>query len=68
VARLNATLNDAFKMRLYTAQRGCGVFLMRWQDVDLETAWWEIPGAFTKNGEVHRVPLVAAAIGLLKKR
>jgi integrase len=68
LARLNATLNDAFKMRFYTAQRGGEVFLMRWQDVDLETAWWEIPGMFTKNGEVHRVPLVAAAVELLKKR
>jgi integrase len=67
-ARLNATLNDAFKMRFYTAQRGCEVFLMRWEDVDLETAWWEIPGMFTKNGEVHRVPLVVAAVELLKGR
>jgi diguanylate cyclase (GGDEF)-like protein/PAS domain S-box-containing protein len=30
LARLNATLNDAFKMRFYTAQRGGEVFLMRW--------------------------------------
>lgn len=68
LARLNATLNDAFKMRFYTAQRGCEVFLMRWEDVDLEAAWWEIPGMFTKNGETHRVPLVAAAVELLKNR
>jgi integrase len=68
LARLNATLNDAFKMRFYTAQRGGEVFLMRWPDVDLATAWWEIPGMFTKNGEIHRVPLVAAAVELLKNR
>ena len=61
-------MNDAFKMRFYTAQRGCEVFLLQWQDVDLDAAWWEIPGMFTKNGEVHRVPLVAEAVELLKKR
>jgi integrase len=68
VARLNATLNDAFRMRFYTAQRGGEVFTMRWPDVDLERGWWEIPGDFTKNGEVHRVPLVAPAVELLKAR
>lgn len=68
VARLNATLNDAFRMRFYTAQRGGEVFTMRWADVDLQAGWWEIPGEFTKNGEVHRVPLVAPAVELLKAR
>jgi integrase len=68
VARLNATLNDAFRMRFYTGQRGGEVFMMRWSDIDLETGWWEIPGQFTKNGEIHRVPLVAAAVEMLRER
>jgi integrase len=68
LARLDATLNGAFKMRFYTAQRGYEVFLMRGQDVGLDAAWWDIPGRFTKNGEVHRVPLVTAVVELLKKR
>jgi integrase len=68
VARLNATLNDAFKMRFYTSQRGGEVFRMRWADLDLETAWWEIPREHTKNGELHRVPLVPAAVELLRER
>jgi integrase len=68
VARLNATLNDAFKMRIYTGQRGGEVFRMRWQDLDLDAAWWGIPGEFTKNGEFHRVPLIPAAVDLLKGR
>jgi integrase len=68
VARLNATLNDAFRMRIYTGQRGGEIFRMRWQDLDLDTAWWEIPGEHTKNGEFHRVPLIADAVDLLKAR
>jgi integrase len=68
IARLNCTLNDAFRMRIVTAQRGGEVFRMRWQDVDLESGWWEIPAAFTKNGEIHRVPLTPIAVAILKAR
>jgi integrase len=68
LARLNSTLNDAFRMRIVTAQRGGEVFRMRWQDVDLESGWWEIPPAFTKNGEIHRVPLTPIAVAILKAR
>jgi integrase len=59
-------LADAIKMRLLTAQRGGEVIKMRWQDVDLETGWWTIPGEVAKNGRAHRVPLVRDAITLIK--
>jgi integrase len=39
---------------------------MRWADIDLHSGWWTIPGTDTKNGEPHRVPLVAAAIEIIK--
>lgn len=68
LARLNATLNDGFRMRFYTMQRGAEVFAMRWPDVDLVDGWWEIPGQYTKNGQLHRVPLSTAAIELLARR
>jgi integrase len=69
VARLNATLNDAFRMDFYTMQRGAAeVCTMRWPDVDLVDGWWEIPGLYTKNGQLHRVPLSTAAVGLLARR
>jgi integrase len=68
IARLNRTLNDAFRMRFYTAQRGGEVFRMRWEDVDLDGGWWVIPGEHTKNHEIHGVPLVPDAVELLKAR
>lgn len=68
VARLNATLNDAFRMRIYTGQRGGEVFRVRWQDLDLNTGWSSIPGEFTKNREFHRVPLIPTAVDLLNDR
>jgi integrase len=68
LARLNATLNDAFRMRFYTMQRGVEVFTMRWTDVDLVDGWWEIPPKYTKNNQIHRVPLACAAVQLLARR
>ena len=56
------------KLRLLTAQRGGEVALMRWQDLDLRSRWWTIPGAFTKNGEPHRVPLVDRAVAIIRAR
>jgi integrase len=56
----------AIKMRLLTAQRGGEVIKMRWRDVDLQKGWWTIPGEFAKNGQAHRVPLVAEAVAIIK--
>jgi integrase len=56
------------KMRILTAQRGGEVGHMRWQDLDLESGWWTIPGIHTKNGEAHRVFLVKEAVALIKEQ
>lgn len=56
------------KVRLLTAQRGGEVGRMRWRDVDLGSGWWTIPGGDTKNGEAHRVPLVADAAAIIQKQ
>ena len=58
-----------FKIRLLTAQRGGEVAKMRWQDLELEseTPTWTIPGDFSKNGKMHRVPLSEPAVKILKQ-
>jgi integrase len=56
----------AIKIRLLTAQRGGEVIKMRWKDLDLDAAWWTIPGEHAKNGRAHRVPLVPEAIAIIK--
>ena len=58
ICPINETHAALLKLRLLTAQRGGEVALMRWRDLDLKDGWWTIPGAFTKNGKPHRVPLV----------
>jgi integrase len=66
--RLVPALNDAFQVMLLTAQRCGEVCRMRWEDLDLKAGWWSIPGAFTKNGADHRVPLSRPALDILKRR
>ena len=60
------TIAALLKVRIFTAQRGGEVGRMRWQDLDLESGWWTIPGLHTKNGEAHRVFLVKQAVALIK--
>lgn len=55
---VSPALAALLKVRLLTAQRGGEVARMRWTDLDLKAGWWTIPGAFTKNREPHRVPIV----------
>jgi integrase len=59
-------MGATFKLRLITAQRGGEVFSVEWKDLDLENAWWTIPGEKAKNGLAHRVPLTPAAIRIFK--
>jgi integrase len=55
-----------FKVLLLTGQRRGEVIAMRWSEVDLDGAWWELPGERSKNGRLHRVPLVALALSILR--
>jgi integrase len=59
---------DYIYLSLFTAARRNNVLGMRWNDVDLETALWTIPGETSKNGSIMRVPLADAAIEILQRR
>ena len=65
---LSPTMAAAFKVRLLTGQRGGEVLGMQWTNIDLDAESWEIPGTLTKNGEVHRVPLVSATVAILREQ
>jgi integrase len=58
-------MEQHFRMRLITAQRGQEVLTMRWQDVDLDSGWWVIPAEYSKNNLPHRVPLSGLALDIL---
>lgn len=59
---------QAFQVQLLTGQRPGEVRDMKWAHVDLETGWWTLPAAATKNGKAHRVPLTEGAVAILRKR
>lgn len=63
---LGAMMEQVFKLRLITAQRGGKVESMAWADVDLAGGWWTIPADRATNGLSHRVPLSASTIVILE--
>lgn len=56
-----------FKLRLLTAQRGGEVHGATWDEMNLESGWWTIPAARSKNKLAHRVPLSPPALRILKE-
>ncbi len=51
---------------MLTAARSGEVRLATWEEIDLESGTWTIPGERMKAGRAHVVPLTDAAIALLK--
>ena len=62
-----AKIAAIFKMALLTAQRKAEVLGMRWEEVDLDTGWWVIPGERAKNGLAHRVPIESQTLQILRE-
>lgn len=55
-----------FQLLLLTGQRRGEVVGMRWAELDLKQGVWTIPGARTKNGKAHSVPLTPRVRAILK--
>lgn len=62
----NETIRDYFLISLLTGVRRANVLAMKWDEVHLGRATWEIPE--TKNGESQTVPLVRPAMTILSAR
>ncbi|MCY4368434.1 MAG: tyrosine-type recombinase/integrase [bacterium] len=56
-----------FEFLTLCAVRSGEARLARWDEIDLDSATWTIPGRRTKTGEPHRVPLSTAALAVLNK-
>lgn len=57
----------ALEFAILNASRSGEVRGARWDEIDLTTGVWVIPGERMKAGREHRVPLSDAALNLLKK-
>lgn len=70
-AILNATTMQSWpfgpivQLLALTAQRRGEVVGMQWDELDLTSKLWTIPGIRTKNHRPHSVPLTATAVGII---
>jgi len=56
----------ALEFAILTAARSGEVRLATWDEVDLQSKLWTIPGERMKTGRVHRVPLSDPVVALLE--
>ena len=59
------TTRLAFELVILAACRSGEVRRARWDEIDLDTATWTVPGARTKSGRQHRVPLAPRAMEIV---
>ena len=60
---------DVIRLRLLLGQRGDEIIEMAWSEVVLDNERvWHVPGARTKNGKAHSVPLPETAHAILERR
>ena len=57
----------AFQFAILTATRTSEAIEARWDEIDLIDQSWTIPADRMKAGRIHRVPLSAVALSVLKK-
>lgn len=60
--------SDAIRMLMLTGARRSEVLQATWDQFDLDQGIWQKPSAHTKQRRVHRVPLSAPALDLLRRR
>ena len=54
------------KLLMITGQRRSEVSGMRWSELNLDEAIWELPASRVKNARLHIVPLPAQAVAILR--
>lgn len=59
---------DIVRLLILTAQRREEVAAMVWDELDQAAAVWSLPGARTKNGKPHDVPLSPQALDIVARR
>ncbi len=62
---IDPQLTRIFKLLLVCGQRRSETTHMKWSELDLAEGRWELPGARTKSGRPHFVPLTRLALGLI---
>jgi integrase len=66
-AKMEPECRSALRLILITGQRPGEVVGADRSEIDVDTAWWTIPGERAKNGFQHSVPLSSAALEQIEK-
>lgn len=61
-------IRDFLMIALYTGARRANVLSMAWDDLDLRSSTWTVPGATTKNGDPMVITLAPPVLAILKAR
>ncbi len=64
----NETIRDYVLLSLLTGGRRDNVLTMRWDELHLARATWEVPSAKFKNGRQQSIHLARAAVTILEER
>ena len=62
---MDPQIASMLKLLLVTGQRRSEVVGMKWSEIDMQKATWEIPAGRAKAGRPHRVPLPPLALDLI---
>ncbi|MGJ8562844.1 MAG: tyrosine-type recombinase/integrase [Alphaproteobacteria bacterium] len=62
----SAMAAQALRFTMLTGSRTSEVLGMRWDEIDWEAKIWTCPAVRMKNGEIHRVPLSDAMLGIIE--
>ena len=62
---IDARIARVLKLCLVLGQRRGEIVGMRWAEIDMQKAIWELPAGRTKAGRAHRVPLSPLALDLI---
>ncbi|MCW7543057.1 site-specific integrase [Aurantimonas litoralis] len=66
LASVSTPMRQIIRLLFLTGQRAGEVAGMRRGELDLTAALWTLPGARTKNGREHTVPLSPAAVAIVE--
>jgi integrase len=66
--QLDPLYRDLVHLMILTGQRRTEVAGMRWEEIDLTTGLWTLPGGRTKPRRRHVIPLPATAVAILEAR
>lgn len=68
--KMSESMRSVLKFLLVTGQRNGEVAGAKWEEFDMRTKWWIIPGTRTKNKKSHQIfltPMVIDVLGQVKR-